>query len=26
MQNMSEKELRQTYDMIQKMVKMRKGN
>ncbi len=25
MQNMSEKELRQTYDMIQKMVKMRKG-
>lgn len=26
MQNMSEEELRQTYDMIQKMVKMRKGN
>jgi len=25
MQNMSEKELHQTYDMIQKMVKMRKG-
>ena len=26
MKNMSEEELRQTYDMIQKMVKMRKGN
>ncbi|UMB59826.1 hypothetical protein MHL31_12150 [Lutibacter sp. A80] len=26
MQNMSEEELRKTYDMIQKMVKMRKGN
>jgi len=26
MQNMSEEELRQTYDMIQKMVKMRRGN
>ncbi|WP_111707210.1 hypothetical protein [Lutibacter citreus] len=26
MQNMSEEELHQTYDMIQKMVKMRKGN
>lgn len=26
MQNMSDKELRQTYDMIQKMIKMRRGN
>ncbi len=26
MRNMSEEELRQTYDMIQKMIKMRKGN
>lgn len=26
MQNMSEEELRQTYDMMQQMIKMRKGN
>ncbi len=25
-QNMSEEELRQTYNMIQKVIKMRKGN